>query len=533
MGVILVLVGYSSYGQCALTLGADSLDACVGDTVFLSASGADSFQWSHDASLSCDTCAMPYIIMTDTSQYVLVKGTTSVSQYATNGTFSSGNTGFVTNYTHNATSIWNEGTYAVGPNPNSVHPNFGTWGDHTTGTGNYMLVNGATSGNKILWRQQLTFPPGIQVTMSWWALTFVTPAGSLQLKLFGANVGNSATTPTSTGVWQQTSRTFTVPASGAVTLNLVTLSSALAGNDFGLDDIRFSYSCEATDTVWIAPKNNAQVLLDAEPVFGCDSVCIELANVLDSSGALAYQWMLSDGTVDSSATFSHCLQDSGAYTGMVRTTSAEGCVDSAYFPPIRVGYTRQLDSLIIANDGSGTVGGIRILNGSNTIGLGAHYEAYAGSASGLDSLVVRAGGQEWIDSTVTRMQLASGWSPVGLAREPMTICAYLYTSDGCVDSLCQDVAFYPEVDVPNVFTPNGDGLNDELTLQTRSAEQIHVIIYNRWGTKVFETYDLGTMWDGNWQGRPAADGVYFLTVEVSNPYSQTPLAKQATIHLVR
>ncbi|MDG1186294.1 MAG: hypothetical protein P8N04_04630, partial [Schleiferiaceae bacterium] len=247
----------------------DSLTACVGDTIFLNASGADEYEWFHDASLSCDTCSAPYIILTDTSTYVVVKGTSSFSQMATNGNFSSGNTGFLTAYTYNATSIWNEGTYAVGPNPNAVHPNFSSWGDHTTGSGNYMLVNGSTGGNKILWRQIVSFPPGVQVTMRWWMLTFVTPAGSLQLKLAGTNIGNAASTPNSTGIWAQTTRTFTVPASGSATINLVTTSAALSGNDFGVDDISFQYDCESYDTVWIAPKSDAQILIDSTSLFAC------------------------------------------------------------------------------------------------------------------------------------------------------------------------------------------------------------------------------------------------------------------------
>ena len=252
-----------------MAVGQDSLTACVGDTIFLNASGADEYEWFHDASLSCDTCSAPYIILTDTSTYVVVKGTSSFSQMATNGNFSSGNTGFLTAYTYNATSIWNEGTYAVGPNPNAVHPNFSSWGDHTTGTGNYMLVNGSTGGNKILWRQIVSFPPGVQVTMRWWMLTFVTPAGSLQLKLAGTNIGNAASTPNSTGIWAQTTRTFTVPASGSATINLVTTSAALSGNDFGVDDISFQYDCESYDTVWIAPKSDAQILIDSTYLAFC------------------------------------------------------------------------------------------------------------------------------------------------------------------------------------------------------------------------------------------------------------------------
>lgn len=531
--LLFLLFGVVKGQNCAVNANADSLTACVGDTIFLSASGTSEYQWSHDATLSCDTCASPYIILSDTASYVVVKGISQSSQMATNGNFSNGNTGFLTAYTYNATSIWNEGTYAVGPNPNAVHPNFSSWGDHTTGTGNYMLVNGSTGGNKILWRQIVSFPPGVQVTMRWWMLTFVTPAGSVQLKLSGTNIGNAASTPNSTGVWAQTTRTFTVPASGNATINLVTTSAALSGNDFGIDDISFQYTCESYDTVWIAPKSDAQILIDTTALFACDSLCFTINNALDSSGLLNYQWALSDGTVDTAKTFSHCLSDSGDYSGYLLTSSNEGCTDSVALPVMRVGYSRKLDSLVISNDGKYFANGILVLNPNEVIGLGAHFESYAGTR-GLDSLYISHGSGNLNEPGILPAQMAHGWNPVSLSLEPQTVCAYLYTADGCVDSLCRQIAFYPTIAVPNFFTPNGDMINDVLEIQSTNTDRLLQRIYNRWGQLVFETEQPDLFWDGNVNGKPAAAGVYFLEVEASNLYtSGRPIMQRKAIHLIK
>ena len=531
--LLLLFFGGLKGQNCSVSVSADSLTACVGDTIFLAATGMSEYQWSHDATLSCDTCASPYIILSDTASYVVVKGVSQVSQMATNGNFSSGNTGFLTNYTYNATSIWNEGTYAVGPNPNAVHPNFGSWGDHTTGSGNYMLVNGSTGGNKILWRQNVSFPPGVQVTVKWWMLTFVTPAGSLQLKLAGTNIGNAASTPNSTGVWLQTSRTFTVPASGSAILNLVTTSAALSGNDFGIDDISFQYTCESYDTVWIAPKSDAQISIDTTALFACDSLCFTLNNGLDSSGLLNYQWVLSDGTADTAKTFSHCLSDSGDYSGYLLTSSNEGCTDSVALPVMRIGYSRKLDSLVISNDGKYFANGILVLNPNEVIGLGAHFESYAGSR-GYDSLYISYSSGNLNEPGILPSQMAHGWNPVSLSFEPQTVCVYLYTADGCVDSLCRQIAFYPTITVPNFFTPNGDMINDVLEIQSTNTDRLLQRIYNRWGQLVFETEQPDLFWDGKVNGKPAAAGVYFLEVEASTLYtSGRPIMQRKAIHLIK
>ncbi|MBL7718468.1 MAG: gliding motility-associated C-terminal domain-containing protein, partial [Flavipsychrobacter sp.] len=57
------------------------------------------------------------------------------------------------------------------------------------------------------------------------------------------------------------------------------------------------------------------------------------------------------------------------------------------------------------------------------------------------------------------------------------------------------------VSLPNVFTPNGDGKNDIFRPITTGTHAIkRFIIVNRWGTKVFETVDEGTGWDGTYNG---------------------------------
>lgn len=63
--------------------------------------------------------------------------------------------------------------------------------------------------------------------------------------------------------------------------------------------------------------------------------------------------------------------------------------------------------------------------------------------------------------------------------------------------------------VPNVFTPNGDGMNDEFRVEYRSLKEFHIWVYNRWGKLVYESTDPSKGWDGNINGRPAAEGAYF------------------------
>ena len=66
--------------------------------------------------------------------------------------------------------------------------------------------------------------------------------------------------------------------------------------------------------------------------------------------------------------------------------------------------------------------------------------------------------------------------------------------------------------VPNVFTPNGDGKNDEFHVAYRSLREFHCWVYNRWGKLVYEWTDPAKGWDGTINGRPAAEGAYFYVI---------------------
>lgn len=85
--------------------------------------------------------------------------------------------------------------------------------------------------------------------------------------------------------------------------------------------------------------------------------------------------------------------------------------------------------------------------------------------------------------------------------------------------------------IPNVFTPNNDGINDEFWVQ--NAEIVRGEIYNRWGELVYELSVSNTTWNGtNTLGKPVVDGVYFYVIQgkslCDNEWTETGF-----IHLMR
>ncbi len=68
------------------------------------------------------------------------------------------------------------------------------------------------------------------------------------------------------------------------------------------------------------------------------------------------------------------------------------------------------------------------------------------------------------------------------------------------------------LEVPNVFTPNGDGLNDIFQVKAWSVTEFRAIVLNRWGRKVFEWSDPNAGWDGRINGKYASPGTYYYII---------------------
>lgn len=72
------------------------------------------------------------------------------------------------------------------------------------------------------------------------------------------------------------------------------------------------------------------------------------------------------------------------------------------------------------------------------------------------------------------------------------------------------------VSIPNIFTPDGDGINDIFRIQTSGYDQLTCTILNRHGEPVYRFYGLNGSWDGySHAGIKVTPGVYFIFLEVS------------------
>ena len=104
--------------------------------------------------------------------------------------------------------------------------------------------------------------------------------------------------------------------------------------------------------------------------------------------------------------------------------------------------------------------------------------------------------------------------------------------NGCMDTIFKLIYIVEGLEIPNVFTPNGDGFNDVFQVITSGIIDYDLQIYNRWGVMLFESTSTAIHWDGRTNaGVEAATGTYFYILTAKSgtkDYSRT-----GTITLLR
>ncbi|NUY82364.1 gliding motility-associated C-terminal domain-containing protein [Flavobacterium sp. MAH-1] len=251
-----------------LQLSADTT-ICSGQSATLTATGGtNSYTWTAnppDASLTNPNAASQTLSPTVTTTYTVTSGSISdPTNLIENGDFTQGDALFTTEYTYVAdpNPFGVQSAYGIVTNPNAWFTAFSSCGDHTTGTGNLMVFDGATdpTGNVIVWSNQnpVAVLPNTNYTFSYYVAS-VSPENParLEVTINGVSQGLPVNAPGATCLWTQVSYNWNSGANTTANFVIYDRNFASGGNDFALDDITFneSVTClyQKTVTVNVTP----------------------------------------------------------------------------------------------------------------------------------------------------------------------------------------------------------------------------------------------------------------------------------------
>ncbi len=191
--------------------------------------------------------------------------------------------------------------------------------DHTTGSSNMMLVNGASVAGVDIWTETVTVTPNTNYAFSTWieAVSTANPA-LLQFSINGKGIGSPITAPLPTCTWAQFYTTWNSGSSTTATISILNQNTQVQGNDFALDDISFAPLVIKQDSVTIT--------VDTPGVrTGNDTTICNTASVqLNASGGATYTWIPSTG-LSNAAIANPKATPSASTQYIVAGTTVHGC----------------------------------------------------------------------------------------------------------------------------------------------------------------------------------------------------------------
>jgi gliding motility-associated-like protein len=110
-----------------------------------------------------------------------------------------------------------------------------------------------------------------------------------------------------------------------------------------------------------------------------------------------------------------------------------------------------------------------------------------------------------------------------------------YNTAGCMGSSkvtikvhsCEDT-ISSAIIIPNVFTPNNDGINDSFEISSKHLKEFSILIFNRWGQAIFRSTDP----DFKWAGTNSPEGIYYFRMNYTGSDNK-PMENKGTVTLIR
>ncbi len=313
------------------------------------------------------------------------------------------------------------------------------------------------------------------------------------------DLGNSNTSTAS-------NPSFTYNTSGIYTITLI------AYNAGGCNDTMIQTNYITINTLPIVTSSFTQ-----DSVSGCNPLTVHF-NITSTNG-ISYIWNFGDSTILSTFNATHTYISSGTYTVTLITTNSGPCgvvTDTAIKQSlITVDEPITVKSIFTAEPVNGC--SPLLVNFSNGSINAATYYWYFGDG-GVSSTLNPT---HLYDTGTYHVYLIASNSTNRCMNTPDST-GLLITVENC------------ELSIPNTFSPNNDGKNDFFNIITDGYTNYHLLIFNRWGLKVFESIDTKLQWNGkvNNTGGDCTDGTYYY-IFTGIDFNKAPYADHGFITLIR
>ena len=251
---------------------------------------------------------------------------------------------------------------------------------------------------------------------------------------------------------------------------------------------------------------------------GCAPVCVNFTNTssISTGSILSYAWDFGDGSGAGGQNPSYCFQNQSrvstkSFDVSLTATSDKGCVTSATIANMVTAYPIPYADFTIDPEIT---------------------DVYNPNISFFDaSQIASSWTWDFGDGNGSIVNNPSHQYPD--TAESYIVSLYIENIFGCTDTVRREVIIRPAfaIWIPNVFTPDGDGINDFFYVQGFGLKEIETLVFDRWGAVVFEgkvimdgeevTESEASKWDGTYRGKSiTVQDVFVYKVRVKDVFNE-------------
>ena len=270
-------------------------------------------------------------------------------------------------------------------------------------------------------------------------------------------------------------------------------------------------SASYTDSAKVFPSPDIEFSIS--DTSGCMPLEVQFTNESIAWGDVDYSWDFGDGTTSTEENPKHTYLSDGVYDVKFSLTTNQGCLATlnlTNFEAITVHPRPVAGFSVTPQELTVYYPDVEITDLSSGV-ITTQYYTIEGNIINDESFTYTTQGMGEIDILLT-----------------------VINSFGCEDTALHTVYVEPttQLYIPNSFSPNGDGVNDEFKPIGFGVDKYHLYIFDRWGKIAFETTDINKGWDGTRNGKKVPQDVYIWKVTYRD-FKKRPIEKIGHITLYR
>ena len=293
-------------------------------------------------------------------------------------------------------------------------------------------------------------------------------------------------------------------AQGGTSTTVAPIPSTLVAGTFYFYVSQGTGACESLrDTLTVVINPTPSLLFSSSASTICSNECIQFTEI-STAACQSISWNFGDGGTAVSSNPTHCYNTAGNFSVSATCVNTFGCsTTSTVANAITVQPGAIADFSILEG---------AVISSSSPVNFVADTVAQSGQTYLWNFGDPLSGNL----NTSTLPLVNHTYSDTGLYC--VRLIAYL-PGGACSDTLtkCLEVIGESTIDIPNVFTPNGDGVNEVFSVKSYGITSLSANIFDRWGRKVAQWDGVSGFWDGkNTSGKVSSNGVYYYVIKAVN-----------------